>query len=919
MGSYAAFLVCLLSAPAPAAQNAFVNWETPPVHPLELTPDRTLLLSVNLPDNRLEVFEVSTGTPVALGAIPVGLDPVSVRARSNTQAWVVNHVSDSLSIVDLVAGQVIATLATDDEPCDVVFAGTPPRAFVSCSQANSVLVFDPANRGVPPIRIPLDGEDPRALAVSPDGSTIYAAIFESGNRTTILSSGGVAVNDFPPNLVGLASGPHGGQNPPPNAGAAFDPPIDPALPAPPAVGLIIRQNAANRWLDDNAGDWTQFVSGNFAPYTGRVVGWRMGDHDVAVIDVATLSVSYLDRLMNLCMALAVNPASGEVAVVGTDATNEIRFVPNLAGRFLRVELARVDPAAPATPSVIDLNDHLDYDVATLPQAERDKTLSDPRGIVWNAAGTRAYVSGMGTDNVLVLDASGARAGLAPTIEVGAGPTGVALDEPRQRLYVLNRFEASLSVVDTASELELTRVSFFDPTPAVIRAGRKHLYDARATSGLGLTACASCHVDARMDRLAWDLGDPTGAMQGLDGINLKAGIPDGTGGIPAIHSGFVDFHPMKGPLLTQTLQDIIGHEPFHWRGEKRGLEEFNEAFENLQGDDEQLSAAEMQEFEDFLATIHFPPNPFRTLENGLAASLPLPGHYTTGDFGPPGQPLPDGDPARGRELFRQDLLCHFCHTLPNGLGTNATWNGTSFEPIPPGPNGEAHHPILPPIFQRTENFKIPSLRNVYERVGFEGTITSSKAGFGMRHDGAIDSIARFVARPIIGTTDDQQVADLVAFLLSINGDSEPQGTSTDLEHPPGSPSQSTHAAVGKQVTFSGTPNPAGDALLATLVDQTGQGRIALVARGRLGGLARGFYSLANGLFQSDRSRERYTLAALLASASASSPLTFTAVPRGSERRIGADRDADLALDRDELDFGFDPADRDSRPGPRARLR
>ena len=43
--------------------------------------------------------------------------------------------------------------ATDDEPCDVVFAGEPERAFVSCSQANTVLVFDLANLDAPPQRL----------------------------------------------------------------------------------------------------------------------------------------------------------------------------------------------------------------------------------------------------------------------------------------------------------------------------------------------------------------------------------------------------------------------------------------------------------------------------------------------------------------------------------------------------------------------------------------------------------------------------------------------------------------------------------------------------------------------------------------------------------------------------------------------
>ncbi len=893
------------------AQNAFVNWETPHVHPLELTPNRALLLAVNLPDNRLEVFGLQSGTPVHLGSIPVGLDPVSVRARSNSQAWVVNHLSDSISLVDLASGQVESTLATDDEPCDVVFAGSPLRAFVSCSQANTVLVFDPSNRSSPPLRITLDGEDPRALALSPTGDKIYAAIFESGNRTTILPSGGVAPNDFPPDVVSFPNGPYAGQNPPPNSGASFDPPIAPGLPTPPPVGLVVRQNAAGQWLDDNGGDWSPFVSGNFAPFTGRVAGWTMSDHDVAVIDATTLSVSYLDRLMNLCMALAVNPASGEVAVVGTDATNEIRFEPNLSGRFLRVQLGLVDPAAPATPSLADLNGHLAYDVATVPQSERDKSLSDPRGIVWNTAGTRAYVSGMGTNNVAVLDASGARAGLAPTIEVGEGPTGIVLDEPRQRLYVLNKFEASLSVVSTATELELVRVPFFDPTPAVIQAGRKHLYDARATSGLGLTACASCHVDARMDRLSWDLGDPSGALQGLDGLNLGAGVP----GV----DGFVDFHPMKGPLLTQTLQDIIGKEPFHWRGDRLGLEEFNPAFQSLQGDDETLDPTEMQQFKGFLATIHFPPNPFRTLENELSTDLTLTGHVTTGRFAPAGLPLPDGDAMHGREVFSQQLVCASCHTLPSGLGTNSTWNGTSFEPISPGPQGEAHTTLIPPTFRRSQNFKIPSFRNLYERVGFEGSSPTSRAGFGTRHDGAGDSLARYIARPFIPVTSDQEVADLVAFILSMSGGIEAEGTSTDIDLPPGSASQSTHAAVGKQVTFNGTPNPAGTALLTALLSEAEQGDIALVARARLGALDRGFYYLEDGRFQSDRSTERVTLSALLLAASDATPLTFTAVPHGSQRRIGADRDADGALDRDELDRGFDPADPDSHPGPRTRPR
>ncbi len=208
-------------------QKSFVNWETPHVHPLDITPDGKTLLAVNLPDNRLEVFDIQSGTPLALFSVPTGLDPTSVRARTDTEAWVVNRLSDSVSVVDLVTQNVVATLFTHDEPADVVFAGTPERAFVSCSQTDRVLVFDPATLSAAPEVIALEGQDPRALATSPARDVVYVAFFFSGNGTTILA-GGVAESSsiaFPPNVVSDPAGPYGGQNPPPNNGQLFTPPI----------------------------------------------------------------------------------------------------------------------------------------------------------------------------------------------------------------------------------------------------------------------------------------------------------------------------------------------------------------------------------------------------------------------------------------------------------------------------------------------------------------------------------------------------------------------------------------------------------------------------------------------------------------------------------------------------------------------
>ncbi|MBM3984616.1 MAG: hypothetical protein FJ296_02820, partial [Planctomycetes bacterium] len=906
----ALFLAAVAGA---AAQDGFVHYETVHSHPLDLTPGAQRLLAVNTADGRLMVFDASGAQPVLERAIPVGYDPVSVRARTGTEAWVVNHISDSVSVVDVSTGRTLATLPTDDEPADVIFAGTPQRAFVTCSEANTVLVFDPANLSLAPTRLEIVGEDPRALAVSPDGTQVWAAIFESSNRTTILGGGHPGLS-YPPQVVNNPLGPWGGVNPPPNDGAGFDPPIAPSLPTALKVSLIIRQDDADQWLDDNGGNWTDLVSGPNAALSGRLPGWEIVDHDVAVIDVATLHVTYVKRLMNLCMALAANPATGEVVVVGSDAINEVRFVQNLKGRFVKYYAASADPGMGRALRT-DLNPHLDYVNVTLPQSVRDESLADPRAIVFHADGQQGWVVGMGSSNVIAVNADGSRNTAIPPIPVGEGPTGAALDEGAQRLYVLNKFAASISVIDTGTASETARVAYFDPTPEVIRDGRKYLYDSHLGSGTGHLSCASCHPDARMDRLAWDLGDPQGAMKSVTPNNLKANLPS------LSNAEFRDYHPMKGPMLTQTLQDIIGKEPLHWRGDMFKIEDFAGVNVELAGDDEPFDAMDMQELKDYLATIHYPPNPFRNLDNTLPTALELKGHYTTGRFAPGGQPLPLGNAERGLEIFSPpnflagNNACITCHANSIGAGTDMKWNAglQALEPIPPGPDGEHHLMLVASDGFTNKSMKVPQLRNNYERLGFNTTQLQNTAGFGVEHDGSADSTERHIAQPPFDVTSDQDVADMLAFIMSLSGNALPLGSPTDVNMPPGIEGKDSHAAVGRQVTLDGgVPSPTQLDTLALFVDMAAANRIGLAARGVLDGAARGFVQYSSDRFDSDRLGQSFTLQELLDEVDPGEDLTFMAVPAGTQRRIGVDRDADGWLDGDELDLGSDPADPASAP-------
>jgi DNA-binding beta-propeller fold protein YncE len=607
----------------------FINYESPHAHPIDLSPSGEILAVVNTPAARVEMFNARTEPLEPIASIPVGIDPVSVRFRSDEEFWVVNHISDNVSIVNVREKRLVRTVPTGDEPADVIFASS--NAYVTCSQENTVEVFDLKALDKPSTRITIEGEDPRSLALSPDGKTIYAAVFESGNSSTILAGGieNKEMMQYPPNVVSSPESPYGGQNPPPLRKDTSIEPLPDTIQQAPEVSLIVKKDENGVWRDGNGTDWTRFVSGKSAPLSGRPVGWDVIDNDIAMIDVATGNVTYATGLMNIAMAMDVHPVTGEVLLVGTEANNEVRFEPELQSHFIQVTGAIV--RSDGEKKIFDLNPHLDKSIRTLPREQRSESIGDPRAVQYDSTGSRAYVAGMGSNNLAVLDSTGARVG---TIRVGEGPTGLALDAEGNRLFVMNRFDASISVVDLNDQTETSRVKFFDPTPYAIKRGRRVFYNTHLASGLGQVSCASCHLDGRMDRLAWDLGDPTSAATSEKRFMVTSDQKTMTAS------------PMKGPMVTQTLQDIDEKGPFHWRGDRLTIEDFNITFVDLLGNDRQMSDLEMEDFKTFLGSMHFPPNPYREPDNSLSRDLPLPGRYTTGAFGEAGKPLPEGNARRG---------------------------------------------------------------------------------------------------------------------------------------------------------------------------------------------------------------------------------------------------------------------------------
>ncbi|MBO0799572.1 MAG: hypothetical protein J2P31_12190, partial [Blastocatellia bacterium] len=515
-------------APATAVRKqatgkpSFVEFESGQVRPLAISPDKTRLFAVNTPDGMLEIFSITPAGLSLQARVPVGLEPVAVAARDDNEVWVVNHLSDSVSVVSLTGTpHVVRTLLVGDEPRDIVFAGSPVRAFITTAHRGQqrtdpslsgvpgagdpqlttagvgradTWVFDPANLGTTiggkPLRIlNFFTDTPRALAVSPDKSTVYVAGFKTGNQTTTVLEGMVC-DGFHPNQPCTVA--NGSTSPGGNPGPATNFEGKQA----PEVGLIVKyNNSAQQWQDELGRNWN------------NAVRFKLPDYDVFSVNANTLSqTATFQHVGTTLFNMVTNPVSGKLYVSNTEAFNNVRFEgPGIfGGHTVQGHLAetRITVISGGSITPRHLNKHIDYTkLATDPDFDptaKNYSLSTPLEMVVTSDGKTLYLAAFGSSKVGVFDTTALendtfdpRAISANYIPVsGGGASGLILDEMRNRLYVMTRFDNSVKVIDLASKQEMARSTLPNPEPASVVAGRPLLYDATRFSGNGEASCAS---------------------------------------------------------------------------------------------------------------------------------------------------------------------------------------------------------------------------------------------------------------------------------------------------------------------------------------------------------------------------------------------------------------------------------------------
>ncbi len=797
-----------LSTPHLAAQSKpspvdFVNYETGQVHPLSTSADGRFLYVLNTPDSRLAVFSLAKPEkPVLTREIKVGLEPVSVRARNTDELWVVENLSDAVSVVSLKEGRVVATIHVGDEPNDIVFAGSPLRAFVSVSGEDLVRVYDPESRKLVG-EIPILAKHPRALAVDNSGRRVFVLSFHSGNRTSL-----VPIDPAP----------------------APPAPENPKLPPPPKTSLIIS-------LDDP--EW-------------RHHPMNLVDYDLFEIDAGKLVVTRkVPGVGTTNFDLAYDARHDAVLVANADSRNRIRFEPAVNGHVIDNRLTRVTLGPKTSVQYVDVNAGVDYNVLPNPEARRT-ALADLTSVIVDRDGM-VYATAQGTDRIAVLNDRGQILRRIEVSEAPAdgrdtarkrGPRALALHPQKKLLYSYNRLSHSISVVDYGRGVVVEEVSIgFDPTPEYIRHGRRFLYEARI-AGNGTMSCASCHIDGDADLLVWDLGNPKGELQPVPKQEELPFMPPGSS-----PEGY--FHPMKGPMVTQTLRGLNPNPPFHWRGDKEDLTGFNVAFESLHGGAE-IPYREMKAFEKFLLNIAHPPNPHRGLDNSLNEAARR-GEYTFHNV--TAIDFPDHTLVK----------CVDCHSNPDGA------NNHIFMPV-----SQAFIGIPQPI-------NTPQLRGIYRRGEAKVDGSPSKVGFGYANDGNFPTLRAFLDLVTFNAMPDEKKDDLAEFIRAWDTGTAP---AVGFRHP-------LSARAMKQRDWRRT--------METLEWQAALGHIDLIADGVING--RGISLLFDPekrVYLCDRDPQmQWSRAKLeILAAQNGADLIFTGVADGCGHRMALDRDRDGVLDREE---------------------
>ncbi len=419
------------------------------------------------------------------------LSPIEMALSADgRRLYVVCQASDELRIVDTESNRLIKTIALGRAPRGITLSPDSQQIYITNANDDTVSVIDAATLKV--TRTLATGFEPAGLITDRTGETLYVANRLSNDISVIDLKKGKETKRL---LAGrgssyLALSPDGmrifATHIYPNRGAFRTPPNSELTVIDTKRQTVIERrpmhNVAGVFhvtlsADGKLGVATQLRPKNLIPLAHVEHGWVFGNsltlfgEDVG--GMVQVPIDELDRYYALPWGVVITPDKSKIFL--TTAASESVTVIDVA-KLLSYVHAHPEPFAN------DLSASANYVIARIP--------------------------------------------------VGHNPRGVLLSNDAARLYVANRLDDNLSVIDTRTLRIAQTIDLGGPkTINPIRRGERLFFTADYAFQ-GHFGCSNCHLDATIDGLQWDLE------------------PDGFG---------------KDIVDNRMLENLAGTEPFKWNG------------------------------------------------------------------------------------------------------------------------------------------------------------------------------------------------------------------------------------------------------------------------------------------------------------------------------------------------------------------
>lgn len=503
--------------------------------------------------------------------------------------YVLCQGTGDVRILDAVSGRTLHTIEVGHDPRGFTFSPDAKRLYVTNSWDDTVSVIDAVNDRIDATW--KAGWEPSSVIEDHSGKVLYVAD-RIGNNITVLDA---QTGTFRETLEA-------------GRGASY-----------------LAASPDGRWI------YASHVYPNPGPHRS------VPRSEITVIDAEREQVA--DRIMLPSIAGAFH--------VAISADGRLGAIAELHPKNL-VPLAHVEHGWVFGDSLTVFGAAVGHPVE-VPLDEIDRYFAMPFGVAISPDGSRIYVTNAGSDCVTVIDArrmlafihahpasfaedlSASAHYVLARVPVGRNPRGVALTRDGSLLYVANRLDDTVSVIDTRQISVVRTIQLSGPQQiTALRRGEQIFYSAHY-SFQGQFGCSNCHIDSTFDGLQWDLE------------------PDGFG---------------RDIVDNRLIEDLRGTDPFKWNGMNPSISiECGPRTEMYFWRSQNYSDLRLADLVLYIRSIPFRPNRYRAADGQLTLAQERGKALFTRTVDKLGQPIPRSN------------QCAYCHSGPKGTNQRSFDVGT----------------------------------------------------------------------------------------------------------------------------------------------------------------------------------------------------------------------------------------------------